>query len=113
MEEITKEQLNHVSMNVILHAGNAKELAYDAVREEKQGHLDKVKEKISGAKKEITTAHQFQTELLQKEAEGIDIPYSPLFGHAQDTLMTSQSEVNLIDQMLQLFEFINEESDNG
>ena len=38
---------------------------------------------------ELTNAHNAQTELLAKEAQGKDIEYSIMLVHAQDHLMTT------------------------
>lgn len=89
-------------MQVILHAGNAKDFAYDAIKKSKEGKVEESNKLLESANDEVTKAHQYQTNTLQLEAEGEEIPYLALFGHAQDTLMTTQSEVSLIKQMVEI-----------
>ncbi|WP_312473669.1 PTS lactose/cellobiose transporter subunit IIA [Neobacillus sp.] len=106
MEQISKEQLALVSMNVILHAGNARDYVFQAVDKASNGDFDQADELMKQANDEIVTAHKAQTNTLQLEAEGIDIPYSPLFGHAQDTLMTVKSELNIMREIIKLYKRI-------
>ena len=55
------------------------------------------------ANDEVVEAHRAQTSTLQKEADGVEIPYSPLFGHAQDTLMTVKTEINLMKEIIKIY----------
>ena len=59
---------------------------------------------IGEAREDIKKAHQEQTEIIQKEAAGEHYKTCLLFTHAQDTLMTIMSEVNLTEKMIILFE---------
>lgn len=106
MEQINKEELAIISMNVILHAGNARDYVYQAVDKASNGDFDQADELMKKANEEIVTAHKAQTNTLQKEAEGIEIPFSPLFGHAQDTLMTIKSEMNIMREIIKLYKKI-------
>lgn len=106
MEQINKEELAIISMNVILHAGNARDYVYQAVDKASNGDFDQADELMKKANEEIVMAHKAQTNTLQKEAEGIEIPFSPLFGHAQDTLMTIKSEMNIMREIIKLYKKI-------
>ena len=54
------------------------------------------------ADKEIAEAHRIQTDAIQGEANGEKMEYSVLFTHAQDTLMTIYSEINLANQIIKI-----------
>ena len=82
-----QEELAKVAMEVILHAGNARNLCRDAA----------VKEQLDEADKEIVLAHKAQTDLLHSEARGQKVEMTVLLSHAQDTLMNTESEKFLID----------------
>ncbi|KQL50529.1 PTS lactose transporter subunit IIA [Heyndrickxia shackletonii] len=106
MEQINKEELALISMNVILHAGNARDYVFQAVDKASNGDFNQADELMKKADDEIVIAHKVQTNTLQQEAEGIEIPYSPLFGHAQDTLMTVKSEMNIMREIIKLYKKI-------
>lgn len=103
MKQVNKEELASISMNVILHAGNARDYVFQSVNRASNGNFDGANELMEKANDEIATAHKAQTNTLQKEAEGVDIPYSPLFGHAQDTLMTVKSEMNIMREIIKIY----------
>ena len=60
------------------------------------------------AKREITLAHNCQTEIIQNEASGISYGFSLLFAHAQDTLMTINSEVRMAEEMIDILRLLDE-----
>lgn len=101
-EEEERDKLNIISMQVILHAGNARDIVMNVLDKlaDETPDFEDLSKQMSEARKEITQAHQQQTDMLQKEASGEFIPYSVLFGHAQDTLMTIQSELTLVEKLL-------------
>lgn len=103
MEIVEKDELNLLSMNVILHAGNARDYVFQAVEKASNGEFVKSDSLMELANDEVVEAHQAQTSTLQKEAEGIEVPYSPLFGHAQDTLMTVKTEINLMKEIIKIY----------
>ncbi|EIA20628.1 PTS system transporter subunit IIA [Listeria fleischmannii 1991] len=102
------DELNTLSMNILVHAGNAREFFVRALSELEKKKFDEAKEKIQKAKEEVVIAHGLQTETLQKEASGEQVRYSTLFCHAQDTLMTAQSEILIGEHLVKLFESLTE-----
>lgn len=94
--------LNKLSMNILIHAGNARDelvKGLDAIENQEYSDADALFKK---SKKEIVIAHGLQTDTLQMEANGQNIRYSPLFCHAQDTLMTAQSELLISEHLLKI-----------
>ena len=59
--------------------------------------------KLKEAQTKITEAHKVQTDAIQGETRGDESEYSLLFAHAQDTLMTIYSEINIAKQLLKIF----------
>ena len=104
MENTTIEKLNSAAMQIILHAGDFRNLsneADNALLEDKSE--EDIKAKIAAAKKEITKAHVIQTEMIQSSINEDELHTTLLFTHAQDTLMTINSEVNLTQNMIRLY----------
>ncbi|GAB2025940.1 PTS lactose/cellobiose transporter subunit IIA [Lactovum odontotermitis] len=105
-ETVERDDLAVISMNVILHAGNAREMIFEAAQKASEGEFDEAEELMKQANAELVEAHHAQTATLQKEAEGIIVPYSSLFGHAQDHLMTVSSERHLVKEIIRLYKRI-------
>lgn len=92
------------AMAIILSAGDARVACRAALNAISEGDFDLAKEKMKEAQVEITKAHKVQTDAIQGETRGEGNGYSMLFAHAQDTLMTIYSEINIAKQMIKIFE---------
>ncbi len=109
MANITNEELNNAAMQIILHAGNCRNLLNEALlflEDEENNEL--VDSKMKEAKKEITEAHKVQTNMIQATIEDDQLNSTLLFSHAQDTLMTIYSELNIAGHIIRLFKKMNE-----
>ena len=95
------EKLVQVAMNVIMHAGDARDYIRKAGTKLSALDLDGVEELLKKASSELVEAHKAQTSVLQNEAEGDSVPMTVLFSHAQDTLMTVESEQYMISILYQ------------
>ncbi len=91
------------SMKIILHAGNARTHCMNALKLIEQVDFQQAKGEMKLANEEIVKAHHIQTNAIQDETQGMTGEYSVLFAHAQDTLMTVYSEINLTKRLLRIF----------
>jgi len=104
MDDDKHEALQQTAMQMILHAGDARvslRAAYEAIADQ---DFAKTREVLAQAKADITLAHKAQTQLIQAEARGVRHDASLLFNHAQDTLMTVNSEWVTATNMLGVFQ---------
>lgn len=97
----------HDSMQIILHAGDARTISSKALTAATNGDIHLARELIEQAHEELLQAHQIHTDRIQSEAEGNCQEYSLLFAHAQDTLMTITSEVLLTKRLIGIVEGYN------
>jgi PTS system cellobiose-specific IIA component len=95
-----KEQ---VAFTIILHAGDARSHALEALKYAREKKFTEANESIAQAKKQLIAAHQIQTELLQSEARGEKQEINLLLIHAQDHLMTAILAKDLIEEMILMF----------
>lgn len=105
MEE--QNELVQVAMQIILHAGDARIKITDALQAAKKFEFDKTEVFVKEADESITLAHKAQTETVQAEMSGAKYEYSMLFAHAQDTLMTIMSEINMAKEMIDILKIIS------
>ncbi len=80
------ENLEEKSFTLILHAGNAKSCFMEAIQSANKGDFTLAFEKISEGENELNNAHQMQTDLLVKMANGEKVDTNILMVHAQDHL---------------------------
>ena len=83
-------EMTIVAMQMILHAGDARSNVADALRDIKAFNFEAAKEKMAEAEKQLTEAHQAQTNVLQERANGVKHELHVLFIHAQDTFNDNQ-----------------------
>lgn len=91
-----------IIFEIILHGGNARAEAYEALRASEEGNFDKADEHMKIADKEVGIAHKIQTEIIQQEVQGKKYDMTVLFIHAQDHLMTAIAEKTLIEGMVKM-----------
>ena len=94
-------------LNIIVNSGEAKSLAFEGIQMAKKGDFDGAVKKLDEAKEMQQKAHAAQTELLVKEANGEEAPFSILLIHAQDHLMNSITFVDLAKEMVELYRRLN------
>ena len=86
---MNREEAQMVAFQLISYAGDAFSSFFKAAEKARNGEFDEADELIKKGESELTNAHNAQTELLAKEAQGKDIEYSIMLVHAQDHLMTT------------------------
>ena len=86
---MNREEAQMVAFQLLSYAGDAFSSFFKAVEKARNGEFDEADELIKKGESELTNAHNAQTELLAKEAQGKDIEYSIMLVHAQDHLMTT------------------------
>lgn len=96
--------LSQQAMKIILFAGDARVNCKNALTATEKNDFEKATAEMKAAKKNITEAHKVQTEAIQSEM-GEDSkakPHSLVFTHAQDTLMTIYSEINIANHLIKI-----------
>lgn len=95
-------QADQIVMGLILNAGNGKQHIYQALDYAKQKKFNKAEEEAYLADQALNEAHNIQTAWLVREAGGERSEITALFIHAQDHLMTTMSEINLVKEIIEL-----------
>lgn len=93
-----------VTMGLIINGGNAKSFAFEAIREAKKGHIDVAHEKLKAADKALVEAHNAQTDMLTKEAQGDHAKVTLLMVHSQDHIMNAITFRDMAGEMVDLYE---------
>lgn len=91
-----------IATNVIVFAGNARNLIMKALNAAYDENFDRARNYLDQAENELRSAHRTQTEVIQSEARGEKLETSLLMNHAQDTLMAAMTELNLAKQLVRM-----------
>lgn len=109
-ENPTSDDYMEVVMGLIMSGGNAKGLAFQAIQQAKTGDFDAAEQSLKDADNELRTAHDTQTDLLTRLAQGEKIGWNLYMVHAQDHLMNAitfkdlATEVVSTEKRLQVLE---------
>jgi cellobiose PTS system EIIA component len=95
--------IEQISFQIILHSGNARSSAMEALMHAKKGEFDVAEDKLAEAKQELNEAHHHQTSLIQAEARGEAHNINVLLIHAQDHLMNAIVVKDLAIEFLELY----------
>lgn len=74
------------AFGLIMNAGNSKSCSMMAIEASRNFEFDKAKEYLLEAERELSEAHQRQTEIIQQEAMGNPVELNIILVHAQDHL---------------------------
>ena len=96
-------ETEQIAFSIILHAGDARSHALEALRYAREHKFVEAGESIAQAKVKLIAAHHIQTDLLQAEARGEKQEINLLLIHAQDHLMTAILAKDLIEEMILMF----------
>ncbi|EGI0734602.1 PTS N,N'-diacetylchitobiose transporter subunit IIA [Escherichia coli] len=96
------EELEEVVMGLIINSGQARSLAYAALKQAKQGDFAAAKAMMDQSRMALNEAHLVQTKLIEGDAGEVKMKVSLV--HAQDHLMTSMLARELITELIELHE---------
>ncbi|MTD41445.1 PTS lactose/cellobiose transporter subunit IIA [Erwinia sp. CPCC 100877] len=97
------------AMQIILFAGDARVNCKNALTAVETNDFNTAAAEMAQARRNITEAHKIQTNTIQGEMDEDKTAYSHslLFTHAQDTLMTIYSEINIANHLIKITEQLN------
>jgi PTS system cellobiose-specific IIA component len=96
------EPLEIIAMEMISYAGDAKADGYNALHAAKKGDFDEARKLLELAEEKINTSHRIHLKLLGIDSQFKSINEQLLITHAMDTMMTSTSELNLINELVDI-----------
>ena len=89
---------------LILHGGNGRSSAMEAIMSAKAGKMEEARAKIQEASESLNQAHHIQTALITREIEVDPVQISLLMVHAQDHLMNAITVKDLAVEFIDLYD---------
>lgn len=93
-------------MNLIIHAGNGKSDAFEAIGFAKSGDFEQAEQKLESASQSLIEAHHAQTAMLTEEAKGNHAVVTLLTVHSQDHLRTAMTFMDLAREIIDIYKKI-------
>ena len=97
-----------IAMTLIGHAGETKSLAFQAIDEAKKGNFVEAEIFLKKSTEEMLKAHELQTNLIVKEADGEKMEVGLIMVHAQDHLMTAILFKELAKEFIEVYKRLEE-----
>ena len=94
--------LEMIAMELVGNAGESRSLSFEALSLAREGNFDEAEEKLKEAKQSMLRAHEIQTQLICKEADGEEIKIGILMVHAQDHLMCSILAREVVEELIKI-----------
>lgn len=97
-----------VIMQLIMHGGDAKGKAIEAMAYAKSGDFVSANDSMAAAEAALVEAHHAQTGLLTQEASGEPVALSLLMVHGQDHLMTAIAFKDMAKEIIDVYQKMEE-----
>lgn len=101
---IKKEEMQMKAFEMIAIVGSAKSYFIESMEMAKEKRFDEAKKSIEEGRGLKNQAHQVHFDLIQLEAQGVDLPFSLILMHAEDQLLTSEVFQTMAEELLLLRE---------
>ena len=104
MEENMQEKLEEIAMMIIANFRTGKIRCLRCTAGGEKGNFEDAEKLLKEAEESLQTAHESHRELLKMDASGEVTQVSILLCHAQDHLMGSALALDLIREMIVLYQ---------
>lgn len=94
------------SLQIILHAGNAKSSALMAIDAAAEGDYDEADRLLKEAQEEMTQAHKVQFGFTNAEANGQPVDINIILIHAEDHLTMAIMTIDIAERMIDMYRAI-------
>lgn len=94
------------AMQILLASGEARALVTKAMESLAGFDFEGATAYLTKAQHTLRDAHRVHTDVIQAEARGEDVQVPALFSHAQDTMMTTDSELRTVRRLLPAFKAV-------
>ncbi|WP_262697897.1 MULTISPECIES: PTS lactose/cellobiose transporter subunit IIA [Streptomyces] len=100
------------AMQILMGAGEARKFVSEAIGAIADWDYGLATDYLAQAQEALREAHVVHTDIIQAEAGGAAaVGFPVLFSHAQDTMMTTDSEIRLVRKLLVVFRAVGERLD--
>ena len=96
------------SMEIILHAGNAKALILEAIEQPEKGNFEQANKMVEDANQEVLAAHEQHQSLLVQLANGEMVEVDLMMVHAEDHLNSANEEILLARHLIKVYKKLEE-----
>lgn len=101
------DEMEDVVMGLIINAGQARSLAYKALKQAKIGDFAQAEELMAQSRMALNEAHLVQTQLIEADQGEGKTRVTLVLVHAQDHLMNAMLARELIAELIELHQKVS------
>lgn len=105
---MTVENMQEKAFMIIAEVGTAKSKYIEAIQIAKEGDFDKAYKTIEEGAELAASAHKHHFDIVQVEAQGKELPFSVMFMHAEDQLLTTETIKIMAEEIIELHKKISQ-----
>ena len=105
--------VDNIVMELIVKSGEAKSQAFEAMAHARRGDYDKAENSIANSREAGRLAHKIQTALIAADNGEGKVSVNLLLVHAQDHLMNSMLAQDMVEEMIHLYQQLNNKTTNS
>lgn len=102
-----KEEMQLAGFQIIANVGTAKSMYLEAMEFARNKDYDKARALIEEGREVFGEAHKHHFELIAKESQGEDLPFSLILMHAEDQMLNTETIQILVSEMVTMYEMFN------
>lgn len=102
------EGLEMICFQIISGVGAARSSYIEAIQKAKAGDFEGAQSCMEAGQEEFLKGHEAHFELIQKEAQGVQVGGSLILVHAEDQLMSAESFKIIAEEMIAAYKRIIE-----
>lgn len=102
-----REEVGMIGFEIVSYAGEARSQLLEALKLAESGEYDEAESLVEKANETLNEAHNSQTKMLQKEANGEHVDIGFIMIHGQDHLMTALLLKDIVKHFIQLYKKVN------
>lgn len=95
-----ENNMEAVAFELISNVGEARSLLMEALTLSREEDFETADKKVIEASKLLGNAHHGHFGLIQREANGEQLPFSLILMHAEDQLMTTETLKMLVEELI-------------
>lgn len=98
-----KEEMQAAAFQMIAQVGTAKSMYIEALQLAKKGDFEEAEKLFKEGDDTFSEGHKLHFDIVQKEAQGEDLPFSVLFMHAEDQLLSTETIKILVEEIIEIY----------
>lgn len=99
-----KEEIQLIACQIVSAVGGAKSMYVEAINLVKEGKTEEAREKMKEGRELYMESHTHHFSLIQKEANGEDVPFSLILMHAEDQMLSTEVVELMASEIIEMYE---------